>query len=92
MAMDKQRFLTTSGIQIQTLDLWIEQHWLVPHETAQGLEFSEVDVARAAFIRQMKDDFGANDAGIDVILHLLDQIHGLRQALSELREGLDKPV
>jgi len=90
--MDKQRFLISSGIQVQTLELWIEQHWLVPRETAEGLEFTDTDVARAGFIRELKQDFGANDAGIDVILHLVDQIHGLRQILSDLRAGMEKPL
>jgi hypothetical protein len=30
-------------------------------------------------------DFGVNDAGVGVILRLLDQLHGLRRTLMELR-------
>jgi len=36
-------------------------------------------------IRDLKADFGVNDEGVDVILHLVDQLHGLRRALEQLR-------
>ncbi|MEZ2406599.1 chaperone modulator CbpM [Bosea sp. RCC_152_1] len=88
MRMTKQEFLTSSGLQVQVLEFWLEQRWLLPEEAEAGMFFSETDVARAQFIRQLKDDLGANDAGIDVILHLVDQVHGLRRVLVELREGM----
>ena len=88
MKMTKQEFLASCGIQVRTLDLWIEQEWLSPEETPQGAMFSDIDVARARFIRDLKDDIGANDEGIDVILHLLDQLHGLRRTLAELRDEM----
>lgn len=88
MRMTKQEFLSSSGIQVQVLELWLEQRWLVPEEAEAGLLFSEAELARAHLIRQLKDDLGANDEGIDVILHLVDQLHGLRRVLSELREEI----
>lgn len=45
--MNKQEFLTYSGLQVQTLDLWLEQRWLIPEETSIGIQFSDIDVARA---------------------------------------------
>lgn len=88
MRMTKQEFLTSSGLQVQVLELWLEQRWLVPDETAGEVHFHDIDIARVHLIRQLKDDLGANDEGIDVILHLVDQMHGLRRALSELREEI----
>ncbi|WP_349236624.1 chaperone modulator CbpM [Bosea sp. AS-1] len=85
MRMTKQEFLTSSGIQLQVLEFWLEQRWLIPDEAAGETHFSEIDVARAHLIRELKEGLGANDAGIDVILHLLDQVHGLRRLLAELR-------
>jgi chaperone modulatory protein CbpM len=86
MIMNKQEFLATSGLQVQTLDLWIEQQWLVPEQTPAGTNFSDMDVARARLIRDLKMDFGVNDEGVDVILHLVDQLHGLRRALEQLHK------
>ena len=86
--MNKQEFLTSAGLQAQVLEFWLEQRWLIPDETAAEMSFSDRDVARAHLIRDLKSDFGVNDEGIDVILHLVDQLHGLRQALEQLQVGL----
>lgn len=88
MRMTKQEFLISSGLQVQVLEFWLEQRWLVPEEVAGVLHFHDIDIARVHLIRQLKDDLGANEQGIDVILHLVDQVHGLRRALNELREGM----
>jgi len=88
--MNKQEFLTYSGLQVQTLDLWLEQRWLIPEETSVGIQFSDIDVARARLIYDLKSDLGANDEGIDVILHLMDQIHGLRHALAQLQKDIQE--
>ena len=88
--MNKQEFLTYSGLQVQTLDLWLEQRWLIPEETSIGIQFSDIDVARARLIHDLKSDLGANDEGIDVILHLLDQLHGLRNALAQLQKDIQE--
>lgn len=90
MLMTRQEFLTSSGLQVQTLELWLEQEWLVQEETAAGQRFSDIDVARAHFIRKLKDDLGANDEGVGVILHLVDQLHGMRRALARLRKEMQK--
>jgi chaperone modulatory protein CbpM len=85
MTMNRQEFLTSSGLQVQTLELWLEQKWLIPAQESSGLAFSEVDVARVRFIKELKEDFGVNDEGVDIVLHLVDQLHGLRHALTQLR-------
>ena len=86
--MNKQEFLTCSGLQVQTLDFWLEQRWLIPDQTSAGMNFSDMDVARAHLIRDLKTDFGVNDEGVDVILYLLDQLHGLRRTLDQLPKDL----
>lgn len=88
--MNKQDFLRSSGVQIETLEFWLEQQWLMPQETSIGADFSDADVARAHLIHDLKYDFGANDEGIDVILHLMDQLHGLRRAFAELQREIQK--
>jgi chaperone modulatory protein CbpM len=90
MIMNKQEFLTCSGLQVQTLEFWLEQRWLIPEETSAGMTFSDMDVARARLIQDLKSDFGVNDEGVDVILHLVDQLHGLRRALAQLHKDLHR--
>jgi chaperone modulatory protein CbpM len=88
MIMNKQEFLTCAGLQMQTLELWLEQGWLIPDQSSAGMNFSDTDAARARLIRDLKTDFGVNDEGVDVILYLLDQLHGLRRALDQLHKDL----
>jgi chaperone modulatory protein CbpM len=54
----------------------------------RGQLFSEADLARAALIRDLKDDLGVNDEGVAVVLGLVDQIHGLRRTLSDLLQAV----
>ncbi len=86
--MNKQEFLTYSGLQAQTLDFWLEQGWIIPKETSAGMKFSDIDGARARLIEDLKTNFGVHHEGVDVILHLIDQLHGLRRALAELHNNI----
>jgi chaperone modulatory protein CbpM len=88
MIMNKQEFLSSVGLQVQALDFWLDQRWLIPAQTTTGATFSDADLARAHLIRDLKADFGVNDEGVDVILHLVDQLHGLRRVLEQLRGDL----
>jgi chaperone modulatory protein CbpM len=90
MMMTKQEFLVTSGLHVQTLELWIEQRWIIPVQTTDEVQFSDIDVARVRFIQELRHDLGANDAGIDVILHLMDQLHGVRRVLMQLRRDVQE--
>jgi chaperone modulatory protein CbpM len=91
MIMSKHAFLTSLGVEAQMLEFWIEQKWLIPAQTDAELSFSDTDVARAHLIRDLKGDFGVNDEGVDVILHLVDQLHGLRRALDQLHQYFQAP-
>ena len=91
MIMNKQEFLTNAGLKVQTLEFWLEQRWLVPDQASAEMIFSDIDVARAHLIRDLKGDFGVNDEGVDIILHLVDQLHGLRRALGQLHPDVQGP-
>lgn len=76
--------LTRSQLDTQLLSAWIEAGWLRPHESASGPEYSDVDLARARLIADLRDDLGLNDEAVPVVLDLIDQIHGLRRLVREL--------
>lgn len=88
MTIGKQELLVRLGVPAQTLELWLEQQWLIPAQTTPGLTFSDIDIARAHFIRDLQSDFGVNDEAMDLVLHLVDQLNGLRYALAELRKDV----
>jgi chaperone modulatory protein CbpM len=76
--METREFIDRSHLDTPTVDAWIEAEWLVPLTSGKAFLFSEADLARARLIRDLKVDFGVNDEGIAIVLHLLDQLHGLR--------------
>ena len=90
--MNKQEFLTCCGLEVRTLEVWLEQRWLMPDTSSPETDFSEIDVARVRLIRDLKRDFGVNDEGVDLILHLVDQLHGLRRALAQVHEDSRRHV
>jgi len=86
MSMSRDEFLAISGAKVHRLEFWLEQQWLIPQATDAG--FSEREVARARLIQDLEAEFGVNDEGIDIILHLIDQLHGMRRAFAHLRADL----
>ncbi len=86
MKLSKQEFLSLSGMGHETLTAWIEEEWLIPAGSVTEMSFSEIDIARARLIHDLKMDLGVNDEGVGVILNLVDQLYGLRRKLIELRD------
>ena len=86
MIISKLEFLDRAKLDPETLDVWIEEEWLIPGTTGTGTTFSEADIARARLILDLIHDLRVNEEGVGVILHLLDQMHGLRKALSDMRQ------
>lgn len=92
MSIQEQEFLERARIDRHTLQIWIKEEWLLPQESAEGRLFTDLDVARANLIMDLRENMGVNDAGLDVILHLLDQMHGLRRAMSDLLGSMSEGV
>jgi chaperone modulatory protein CbpM len=78
---DVEEFCRTAGVPPTTLEVWIEEGWIRPAPSQGDRGFATIDLARAEFILDLRGAMGVNEEGIAVILHLVDQIHGLRRAL-----------
>jgi chaperone modulatory protein CbpM len=88
MIVSKLELLALTGVPSQTLNLWLQEEWLMPIDTGDEAVFSERDVARALLIKDLNDDMGINVAGIDIVLSLIDQLHGVRMTLLDLRDAV----
>ena len=88
MKMSSAEYLSLSGIEHETLGAWIEQEWLIPSGSSVEPSFTDIDIARARLIRELLVDFGVNTEGVGVILNLVDQLHGARRTLTELRRAV----
>lgn len=84
MIISKLDFLYRAQLDQETLEVWIEEEWLIPSETAGEPAYSEADLARAKLIWELKHDMGVNDEGVGIILNLLDQMHSLRKAMADM--------
>ena len=82
--METQEFVSRSHLDAATLNVWIDEEWLIPRASGSALQFSDADLARARLIRDLKLELGVNDEGIGIILHLLDQLHGLRSLVRDI--------
>jgi chaperone modulatory protein CbpM len=83
--MQMQQFIERSHLDAPTVNAWIEAEWLLPSTARKAFDFSETDLARARLILDLKADFGVNDEGVAIVLHLLDQLHGLRCLLRDIQ-------
>jgi chaperone modulatory protein CbpM len=86
--MEMHEFLEIARLDREKLEGWIEAGWLVPGNEGNAWLFSGIDVARAQLIRDLKTDMGVNDEGVAIILHLLDQLYGLRATLNGIASAI----
>ena len=81
--METNEFVFQASIDVQTLDLWIEAGWITPDRHASGARYSDVDLARVRLIKDLSH-MGVNEAGMPIILDLVDQLHGVRGLLRDV--------
>ena len=72
--MDRTTFCLRARLDATTLEAWIEAGYV-------RSELSEADLARALLVRDLVEDLGVNEEGVDVVLDLLDQLHEARATL-----------
>jgi chaperone modulatory protein CbpM len=86
--MNDLEFRHSLRIDVTVLEVWIEQGWVVPDTSERGRQFREADIARGRLILDLSQTMGLNEAGVDVVMELIDQVHGLRGTLRELMDGI----
>jgi chaperone modulatory protein CbpM len=84
MTLNTAEFLARAGLDEATLEIWIEEEWVLPKREAAEPSFSDVDLARVQLIRDLMEDLGVNAEGVGIVLRLVDQVHGLRSVLAEV--------
>lgn len=84
MTITKLEFLSRTKLDERTLDIWIEEEWLASSELKTERTFSEAEIARVKLISDLIEELGVNVEGVGIILHLLDQVHGLRSVMANI--------
>ncbi|TVR98242.1 MAG: hypothetical protein EA406_07645 [Rhodospirillales bacterium] len=77
--------------QVDRVELtsWIEQRWVRPVRTTQGLVFDAVDEARVALIRELRQDLLVDEDALAMVLNLLDQLYAARQMLRTVEDAIE---
>ena len=88
--MDDLEFRLYLKIDVVQLDLWIEQGWLIPETSDGRRQFRDADVARARLILDLMGNMGVNEAGVDIVMELVDELHGLRGTMGKLMAAIGK--
>ena len=88
--MDDLEFRLYLKIDVIQLDLWIEQGWLIPETSDGRRQFRDADVARARLILDLMGNMGVNEAGVDIVMELVDELHGLRGTMGKLMAAIGK--
>lgn len=78
-----------SLLQRETLHMWIDRGWIAPQGSRSAYRFQEIDVARIRLIHEFHYEFELDEEAMDVILPLLDQVHGLRRELRRLARAVN---
>jgi chaperone modulatory protein CbpM len=91
MTMRDEKDVLRSFTQLrrETLHMWIDRGWLTPRRSRNQYRYQEIDVARIRLIHEFSTELELDDEAMDVILPLLDQVHGLRHELRRFAEAVN---
>jgi len=77
-------------IESSTLQMWVEERWIIPGSSSQARSYEDVDLARGRLILDLIESMGVNHAGVDVVIELVDQVHSLRERMRLLMDAIGK--
>lgn len=89
MLQERDVVARVERITVRRLRTWVQRGWILPTRKGKAIEFSETDVARVSLIRDLRDTLEIQADAVPVILHLIDQIHGLRHEMRSLLTVID---
>lgn len=78
-----------SGLRRETLYVWVERGWITPMREGGIYRFREIDVARIRLIEEFRTELDIGEDAMDIVLPLLDQVHGLRRELRRLADAVN---
>ena len=90
------RTLSEVIVQLERIDRvelsgWIERGWIVPAERGSGEPaFSDLDLARARLICELRRDLAVEEETIPLVLSLLDQLYAMRRRMNALAAAIQE--
>ena len=78
------------GMHEQSLRLYERRGLIAPQRTSGNVRrFSDADIDQIRFIKRLVDDLGVNLAGVEVIMHMRQQLLEAQREIEQLRT--DRP-
>jgi MerR family transcriptional regulator/heat shock protein HspR len=79
------------GLHEQSLRMYERRGLIAPQRSSGNIrQFSDDDVEQVRFIKRLIDDLGVNLAGVEVIMHMREQLIETQRELSELRADFER--
>lgn len=82
--------LLVPGVAPADVADWIARGWVQPRGEKPDWVFAEIDVARVRLVRDLRSDAGIEAESLALVLSLLDQVYGLRQAMHTMLEAIEE--
>ncbi|MGH7091253.1 MAG: chaperone modulator CbpM [Stellaceae bacterium] len=76
------------GLEVEELERWIGESWVLPAREGGAYVFHEVDVARVRLIAGLTHELQIDEDAMPVVLGLLDQLYALRRRLKGMAAAL----
>jgi MerR family transcriptional regulator/heat shock protein HspR len=74
------------GMHEQSLRMYERRGLIAPQRSPGNIRhFSDADVEQIRFIKRLVDELGVNLAGVEVIMHMRQQLIDVQQELAALR-------
>src|SRR5262245_55561459 len=81
------------GMHEQSLRMYERRGLIAPQRSAGNIrQFSAADIERIRFIKRLVDDLGVNLAGVEVILHMRQQLLEAQDELEAMRREVQVAV
>jgi MerR family transcriptional regulator, heat shock protein HspR len=78
------------GMHEQSLRMYERRGLIAPQRSAGNIRrYSDADVEHIRFIKRLVDDLGVNLAGVEVIMHMRQQLLEGQQELEQLRRAYE---
>jgi chaperone modulatory protein CbpM len=89
MSFTEQEVVEIVAVPAKRLRAWVRRGLLRPEAVRGAPLFADVDVARAALLKELSDDLAIDEESVEIVVSLLDQMHGLRAELKALAKAID---
>lgn len=85
---EKQAVLAVRRLTTSRLRSFVRADCVRPTETAEGIAFTDADLARLELLCELAEEFDLDEDALGIVLSLIDQLHGVRLELRGLAHAL----